>query len=353
MEYNLNTGGIPSPLDERDLKLEIVARAELPEVLPDSCFLDVTQLPVWMQRQIGACVGHAWGKSQQYCEFIEDGKVYPLSARFLYAMSKCLDGVPGEGTFPRLTAKILQKYGCSTEATCPNDTTLDHETYVYNRKVENVPYEALVEAGKFKIDGYAFSDTTEEGIKKAIYYAKKKRQGIVMLKRVGDTYWKDVNGNSTWDADKILPLRRPSQITSGHEVFPIGYEYINGRLMIHFLNSWSDAWADHGKGRFYFDEWKDLVVEVMTSLDKSNVPVNTFKKDLYLGMSDPDVLLLQKLLNKNGYTIATTGPGSPGKETNFFGNLTRQAVIKLQKDYNIKPTVGYFGPITRQVANTL
>lgn len=353
MEYELNTGGIKSPQDDRDLQLEIVARADFPETLPDSCFLDVSQLPVWMQNKIGACVGHAWGKSQQHVELQEDGKVYDLSARFLYAISKCLDGYPGEGTYPRLTAKVLQKYGCATEKTCPNNTLLDHETYVYNRKLENVPYEAMIEAGKFKISGYAFSSLTEDGIKKAIYYAKTKRQGVVMLKQVGDTYWKDVNGNSTWEAGKILPLRRPSSITSGHEVFPIGYEYINGRFVVHFLNSWSSAWADNGKGWFYFDEWKDLVTEVMTSLDKSNVPVQTFKKDLYLGMTDPDVLLLQKLLNKNGYTIATSGAGSPGKETNFFGNLTRLAVIKLQKDWNIKPQAGYFGPITRQVANTL
>ena len=106
-----NTGAIKSPLDERDFKLEIVASASLPETLPESVMIDVSKLPVWHQRKIGACVGHAWGKSQQRCEFVEKGKVIPLSARFLYAIAKCKDGYSGEGTYPRLVGQILKDYG--------------------------------------------------------------------------------------------------------------------------------------------------------------------------------------------------------------------------------------------------
>lgn len=345
-----NTGGLQSPPDDRDLKLEIVAGAV--GALPASSFIDVDALPVWMQNKIGACVGHAWGKSQQYCEFKETGQIINLSARFLYAMSKCLDGIPGEGTFPRITGKILKNYGCATESTIPNDTTLDHEVYVYQRNFDNIPKAALNEAPKYKIDGYAFSDSTEFGIKQAISYAKEKSQGVVMLMRVGDTMWTDVNGNVTWDKNKILPLRPPKQVTSGHEVYPYGYDYKNGRLAIYFLNSWSKDWADNGKGWFYFDEWHDFIVEIMTSVDKSDLPNNVFQKDLTLGATDPDVKKLQKLLNDFGYTVANTGPGSAGQETTFFGNLTKLAVIKLQRVYGL-PQTGFFGPLTRQVANKL
>lgn len=347
-----NTGGFPSPLDVRDLRLEIVAGASIPDTLPVSCFIDVEKLPVWHQRKIGACVGHAWGKSQQNCELIETGKVINLSARFLYAMSKALDGYPGEGTYPRLTASILKDYGCATEDTVPNDTTLDHETYVYNRKIANIPKAAFDEAKKYGIAGYAWPEQGPEGLKRAIYYAKEKRQGVVLLMRVGDTYWTAPNGEITWDKNKILPIRRPKVVTSGHEIYPIGYEYKDERLVIHFLNSWSKDWADNGKGWFYYDEHANLVDEVLTSIDKDDVPTETFKKDLRVGITDPDVKKLQKFLNEFGYTVATTGPGSPGQETEFFGGLTKAAVIKLQKVYKL-PQTGFFGPLTRQVANKL
>lgn len=348
----LNSGGIPSPKDERDFDLHLVAANTLPPTLSDSSFIDVSRLPVWHQRKIGSCVGHAWGKSQQKCELVETGEVVNLSPRFLYALAKCKDGYSGEGTWPRLVGQILKDYGCATETTIPNDSTLSHEDYVYSRKQENIPQKAFLEAPKYGIAGYAFSTISEQGIKEAIEYARIKNQGVVMLMRVGDTMWTTPSGEITWDKNKILPLRRPSQITSGHEVFPMGYEYINGRLAIHFLNSWSIDWADNGKGWFYWDEWTGLIDEVMTSLDKSDIPSNQFMKDLSFGLKHPDVLKLQKWLNSHGFTIATTGVGSPGKETDFYGSLTVSSVKKMQKFYNIEQT-GYFGPKSRQIANTL
>jgi sugar lactone lactonase YvrE len=72
---------------------------------------------------------------------------------------------------------------------------------------------------------------------------------------------------------------------------------------------------------------------------------------LSLGSRGPDVFTVQKLLNSLGYTIATTGPGSPGQETDFFGLLTRAAVIKYQKAHNIAPAIGNVGPLTRAALN--
>jgi hypothetical protein len=52
--------------------------------------------------------------------------------------------------------------------------------------------------------------------------------------------------------------------------------------------------------------------------------------NLSFGMENPQVLVLQKLLNEKGYQIAPDGPGSPGNETQKFGSLTRVAVKKFQ-----------------------
>ncbi|MEN9582973.1 MAG: hypothetical protein RL641_927 [Candidatus Parcubacteria bacterium] len=73
-----------------------------------------------------------------------------------------------------------------------------------------------------------------------------------------------------------------------------------------------------------------------------------FTRDLRLGIIHPEVKLLQQYLNAKGFFVATSGAGSLGKETIFFGSLTRAALIKFQKAKNIVPAIGYFGPITRE-----
>ncbi len=52
--------------------------------------------------------------------------------------------------------------------------------------------------------------------------------------------------------------------------------------------------------------------------------------DLSLGSIDPQVLILQQMLNAAGFILATSGPGSPGNETTKFGALTYTALKKFQ-----------------------
>ncbi len=57
----------------------------------------------------------------------------------------------------------------------------------------------------------------------------------------------------------------------------------------------------------------------------------TFSRSLNVGSEGVDVKELQKYLNSNSKTqISDTGAGSPGFETTYFGEKTKQAVIKLQ-----------------------
>lgn len=72
-----------------------------------------------------------------------------------------------------------------------------------------------------------------------------------------------------------------------------------------------------------------------------------FTADLTIGSRGDDVMCLQKYLNSTGTTVASSGPGSSGSETTYFGSLTRAAVAKWQTTNGVLPTAGYFGPRSR------
>jgi len=55
-----------------------------------------------------------------------------------------------------------------------------------------------------------------------------------------------------------------------------------------------------------------------------------FSGYLRVGSVGQDVKCLQQIMNGQGYTVATSGAGSAGNETTYFGSLTLAAVQKWQ-----------------------
>jgi peptidoglycan hydrolase-like protein with peptidoglycan-binding domain len=72
-----------------------------------------------------------------------------------------------------------------------------------------------------------------------------------------------------------------------------------------------------------------------------------FTKDLEVGDTDAEVRALQVFLNAQGFVVATSGAGSPGNESSYFGARTKAALAAFQKARGITPAAGYFGPKTR------
>ena len=88
----------------------------------------------------------------------------------------------------------------------------------------------------------------------------------------------------------------------------------------------------------------------------------TFTQSIYLGSKGEEVRQLQIFLNKDPRTqITTTGIGSPGNESDYFGLKTRDAVIKLQNIYkdeiltpqNLTAGTGFVGTRTIALLNRL
>lgn len=99
-----------------------------------------------------------------------------------------------------------------------------------------------------------------------------------------------------------------------------------------------------------------VIISLYLVLVFSAREARAFSRDLWLGDFGPDVLLLQQILNRDVDTrLASSGPGSPGKETEYFGPRTESAVKRFQKKYSqdiLAPLglgipTGFVGQLTR------
>lgn len=323
-----NLGGRDKPDDDRDIKLGAAGVYTFPATLSDPDFFTG---PIEHQGTQPACGAHA-GASIKGLH-----KKRRFSPRFTWADIKTFDGYPiDSGTDIRAIFKSITKQGPLDFDLLGNDVSLSQHAYAHPA----ITAAMKTNASKYSGDGYGFmTDKSFDGLKQFLF----DHGETIILLRVGKEWWTDKNGVSSWKEKDILPLRTPKVVVSGHFIVAKPYD----EKYIYFKNWWGDGWGSKGYGYFgadympFVNDWGALF------------PL-AFSKDLQKGMTDPDVKRLQQLLNKNPATLVSpAGPGSPGKETDFFGALTFNAVVKFQKLHNIKPTSGYVGPLTRAVLNPL
>ncbi len=126
---------------------------------------------------------------------------------------------------------------------------------------------------------------------------------------------------------------------------PVAVTVINGAVPVWILQSMSDNLRNTNQSI------NESTGQQTQNTNNNQTPKFQFTKNLKYRDRNNGVLELQKFLNNNGYPISESGIGSKGNETTYFGLATRSALIKYQKANNIKPAVGYFGPVTRNVVN--
>jgi hypothetical protein len=319
-----NLGGRERPEDTRDIKLGAIA-ARTAYTYPPTLRNEIAwEATVEYQGGQPACGAHAGSKALGICRCAR------FSPRFTWANIKSIDGYPiDDGTDMRSIFKSLVNTGAVYFPLLGNDVTVSEYAYAHPLISSVLKANAVQHKGS----AYGFADDiTFEGLKQYI----SDHGPVILLMRLGSEFWTAPNGQTSWAEKDILPLRAPARIVSGHFVVAHSYD----EKYIYFINSFGPAWGRGGHG--YFDtSYMPYIVEAGALIDLS------FNKNLSRGMTDPDVLRLQRALNSDPDTrVAASGPGAPGHETDFFGALTLNAVLRFQKKHGV-PTTGFVGPLTR------
>lgn len=243
MKYS--TGAIKSEKDKRDIKLDNVVSVS---DLPKNFITDISMIPVLNQNQIGACVGHAFATTLSYLNYKETGSYEYLSPRYIYALSKKIDGLNGEGTYPRVAVKIANDNGCALDQDVPNNTELSHAEYI-DIKVSTI---ATKKALSYKTGGYAFPTISEQGLKEAIVAC-----GVVNIAlRCGKITSKTIKAGND---------------NGGHYITLYGYKTKSNDTEFLYRNSWGDKWGTKGNGSFKWSEFTSTnLYDAITIMDIPN-----------------------------------------------------------------------------------
>ncbi|KKS44617.1 MAG: NHL repeat containing protein [candidate division CPR1 bacterium GW2011_GWA2_42_17] len=95
---------------------------------------------------------------------------------------------------------------------------------------------------------------------------------------------------------------------------------------------------------------KDAGLPLPAGTEQYLAPKVFFQRDLFVGSVGDDVKALQQFLNSKGFKVAEFRSGSSGKETTYFGLLTKNALLRWQSSNNLIPT-GILGAISRGMMN--
>lgn len=368
---SVGKGAIQSPEDYRYVKLEHLAGAA-PEAssFPASFHIDFSQVPDIYQRQIGECTNAGFAEIRMHREIRLNSQNLTFSERFTYALSKMRDGLAdkaNQGTFPNMPFKIGVAYGIPTVATCAADTTLDFESYIFNRTAPSIPTAAYTEADKYRIPGYAqiggFNAVSEAQLKQGLTQSQ---DGVAICLQIGNEWWTAKDGRTSWASADILPIRKSVAPVSGHVVTATGWETEAGtnRCKLFFRNHWSKGWADNDNGWFYLDEhplseaWMiseipDALLAIVKSLPAQKDFSYTWANVMNPGDNNADVQNLQIALK-----IAGAFPFNQ-PVTQYFGNITRAAVMQFQTTYGVASAAeiqsanGKVGPKTLDALNKM
>lgn len=330
-------GAIRDKKDKRDFKFTANFS---PVPLPDTFSIRNKIPTVRDQGQSGSCGGQAFGYHMETNTLIRDGKFTALSSKSIYQPVF----VAPEGSNARDLLTRIDRVGACLESDVPSYDNGLPPSEAFMEDGSKITQSMLVTGKQYSGQSYlAFSSTDMNQVKQAIYQGN----GATLAVLGNNPCWTTASGE--------IAVPASNHLVWGHFVFLTGWVIRNGSRFFEFVNSWSNQWGDQGFGYlpeqyllagYGYNEW--IVVE--KPLPDTNF-AHTFNVNLAYGQTSPEVGLLQTFLVKNGYDTLIT---------NYYGEMTRQAVLQFQYDYKVDNPIVLaalqgknVGPKTRTVLNVL
>lgn len=135
-----------------------------------------------------------------------------------------------------------------------------------------------------------------------------------------------------------IPELKSEPATLGHSVTAVDCLLKNGKKYLVVQDSWGLAYAIHGYrliSEEYFKE-RCFLASYLKTFQILQVTPDTVKP-----VFDGSIISAQKCFEYEGF-FPTNVP-----KAEVWGNITRTACIAFQKKYNLLPTLGNFGPLTK------
>lgn len=303
--------------------------------------------PILMQAQEPACVSHVVAYMLMKYWYKKTGKIIKFSPRFLDTLVKRFDGQDRAtgGTWPRMVFKLAMQYGCATESTLPNDTTLGVLAYRDDSKLTPAVF---ADAAQYKIKGFINVPLDFQSVRAATYLY----DGLAMLMQIGSEFWLP-----SWD--KVDPLQPPKVVVSGHELLQKGYADEVYNIL---QNEWSALWGNKGSARYSFKQWQSWIEEMWAIADipedvaqfLQSLPAQKdfhyqWSANMARGQFSDDIKFMQVALMILGLLAPVTAD-----ELGWYGAKTSAAVGKFQKLRGISPQYpDSAGQLTRTELNKL
>jgi hypothetical protein len=189
-----------------------------------------------------------------------------LSGSFSYAYEKTVDGVPdSDGTTIAAIGSAGQKAGSCLDGLFNDDGTNPPgwKPTLFSTATPQAIQDALTRAGYIPL---FLTDLSWNGLQAAI----SKYKAVIIEAKVGDEWYTALNGETSWAAADVLPLRPPKEVIDAH-FFVAGGKY--NTESIWFANSWSTEWGQAGFG--YFQE--NYVPFVMNAIVLYKAPASVIQ----------------------------------------------------------------------------
>jgi len=267
-----------------------------------------------------SCGGQSTAYHMAALAALHDGDTAERSAKFIYSQVYYPYG--GGSTLYDL-GNLVTKQGAGTEADTTSYDQGKAPSEAFMQRPQDITEGARTKAKLDKALSYAAVALDIDSLAAALPVSGGIRIGI------------HGTNNGTWLSDQPKPPK-VGEKTWAHFVY-IGKAFIeNGVKKIAALNSWGEDAGDKG--------WQKLDASYIASgalwgaqaLVYNPNPATgvhyTFNADLEYGQTATEINMLQRALQQDGSFPAGIVP------TQYYGEITRQAVLKFQQKYKVAPT---------------